>query len=194
MYRGFHVKCRLFLSDLNKTRVLGKDFRKLLRYQVSWKSAQWEPSCSMRTDRQIWRSQYWLLAIFRTSLKTYRAAATYAHIFQFSEICPNKTITLHWFIKHRHFRTFEYITVLTKTIPMASVLDTVHDQSLKRHCFPHGFTSVELTYIIFKNSVPNYLLYQDKSIWFDIKCRLFPTSDWQFYLEVRHTTVHRIHQ
>jgi len=27
------------------------DFRKILRYQMSWKFIPWQPSCSMRTDR-----------------------------------------------------------------------------------------------------------------------------------------------
>jgi hypothetical protein len=27
-------------------------FEKILEYQISRKSVQWEPSCSMRTDRQ----------------------------------------------------------------------------------------------------------------------------------------------
>jgi hypothetical protein len=35
-------------------------FRRILKYQISWKSFQWEPSCSMRTDGrtdgQTWRS------------------------------------------------------------------------------------------------------------------------------------------
>jgi hypothetical protein len=31
-------------------------FRKILKYQISWKSVDWEPNCPMRTDRQTWRS------------------------------------------------------------------------------------------------------------------------------------------
>jgi hypothetical protein len=29
------------------------NFRKVLKFQISWKSVQWDPSFSMRTDRQI---------------------------------------------------------------------------------------------------------------------------------------------
>ena len=56
MYIGPHVKCPLFLSDFNETWNFSKYCRKILKYQISWKSVQWEPSCSMRTDGQTWRS------------------------------------------------------------------------------------------------------------------------------------------
>jgi hypothetical protein len=47
---GLHVKYRLLLAGFNETRFLSTDFPKILKYKIPWKSAQWEPSCSMRTD------------------------------------------------------------------------------------------------------------------------------------------------
>jgi len=48
---SFHVKYQLFLSYFNQICTFRTDFKKILRYQISWKSVQWEPSCSVRTDR-----------------------------------------------------------------------------------------------------------------------------------------------
>ena len=47
---GVHVKYLLLLSEFNKTWIFSTDSAKILKYQISWKSVKWEPSCSMRTD------------------------------------------------------------------------------------------------------------------------------------------------
>ena len=52
MYFGLHVKYPLFFCDFNGTCFFFTDFRKILKYQISWKSVQWEPSFSMWTDGQ----------------------------------------------------------------------------------------------------------------------------------------------
>jgi len=45
----------LFLSDCKATYSFSTDFRKILRYQISQNSVQWEPKCSVRTDGQTGR-------------------------------------------------------------------------------------------------------------------------------------------
>ena len=51
MYIGLHVKypCQI-LMKLEFSRQI---FLKTLKYQILWKSVQWEQSCSIRTDRPI---------------------------------------------------------------------------------------------------------------------------------------------
>jgi len=46
----------LFLLDFNGTWIFSADFRKLLKYQISWQPVQWDPNWYMRTDGQTWQS------------------------------------------------------------------------------------------------------------------------------------------
>ena len=45
-------KVPLLLSDFNEPWNVSTEFRKIFKCQISWKSVQWEQSCSMRTDRR----------------------------------------------------------------------------------------------------------------------------------------------
>ena len=49
MYIGVSVKYLLFLPDFNETSISSTDFRKILKYRISWKSVRWKSSY-MRTD------------------------------------------------------------------------------------------------------------------------------------------------
>jgi hypothetical protein len=69
MFIGFHASSQLFSSDFNETWILPTHFLKIFKYQISWKSVEWEPSCSKRTEGKTWQSWRSLFAILWTRLK-----------------------------------------------------------------------------------------------------------------------------
>ena len=68
MYIRLHAKYPLFLSVWNETWIFSTGVRKILKHQIWYKSVQWEPSCSMRTDGRIWRHKCSLFVTLRTRL------------------------------------------------------------------------------------------------------------------------------
>jgi hypothetical protein len=47
---GLRVKYPLFLSEFTETWTFTTHFQKIVKYQISRKSVQWEQNCSMRED------------------------------------------------------------------------------------------------------------------------------------------------
>ena len=127
MYNGIHVKSPLFLSDFNKTSIFSTDFRKICKYQISWKSTQQNPIFSMRTDR---RSDMTKIVAFRNYANAPKNcwcpfcpgafSSDVGGVFQlqlrgfsFQEPYPLKTYYIHVFIYGGYFpKLFSYICPL----------------------------------------------------------------------------------
>jgi hypothetical protein len=82
IYIGLHVKYPLSLCHYRETWIFSTDFRNILKYQISWKSVQWEPSCSMltdgRTDGRIDITK--LIVAFRNFANAPKKWATWNHL------------------------------------------------------------------------------------------------------------------
>ena len=117
MYIGLHVKYLLLLSDFNGTWIFSKYFRKIFKYQISWKAVQWEHSCSMRTNKQSDKTT--LIVVFRKFAKAPEDSACWTHIdplklFMTSErthILDRQRWTLH---SHWHWQSFQPLRWLWK--------------------------------------------------------------------------------
>ena len=97
----------LLVSDINEIWIFPTDFRKKFKYQISWKSVHWEPSCSMRTDRQTYITKL-IAAFLNATAPKYRTPPS-------SDVRAGTTLNLDAMgiarfiqssIRHRQFHTF----------------------------------------------------------------------------------------
>jgi hypothetical protein len=87
MYTGLRVKYPLFLSYVNESSIFLENCRKILKYQISRKSVQWNPSCSMRrTDGHTYMTKP--IVAFRTETQ---AEAKEVRSLTFKSLCQWQT-------------------------------------------------------------------------------------------------------
>jgi hypothetical protein len=73
---GLRIKYLLFWPDFNDAWIFSTYFRKIPKYEISWKSVQWEPSFSMKRQNDGRTDMTKLIVAFRNF-------ANVAKIFQF---------------------------------------------------------------------------------------------------------------
>ena len=67
LYIAVHIQYPVFSSDFDETWISLIKFREIFNYQILWKSVEWEPSCSVRTDRRTDMTK--LIVAFRNFVK-----------------------------------------------------------------------------------------------------------------------------
>ena len=64
-----------------------QNFKIIFKCQISWKVVQWEPSCSMLTNKQTWRSQKSVFEILRRRLITKNSLASVTGLRKYDQSC-----------------------------------------------------------------------------------------------------------
>ena len=81
MYVGLHVKYPFALLYFNENLIFARDYRKILKHKISWKSVQWEPSCFVQADGRHKANSHFF-AILRSWLKTGRWGKNWIEVAQ----------------------------------------------------------------------------------------------------------------
>jgi len=76
MYVGVYVKYPLFSSNFHVPWIFSADFRKILKYKISWKSVHWARSCFVRTDRRIDMTKLMVFFFFNSAYARQKASVT----------------------------------------------------------------------------------------------------------------------
>ena len=110
MYSDLYVKYSLFLSDLNETWIFTTDFRKMRKYQISWKSISGSRAVPCgRTDEQAWRRQS-LFAIVRARYNVNFGPSHYYIVSQFL-LNPRIKVTSTWPGNRLFYRFYEECSI-----------------------------------------------------------------------------------
>ena len=56
--RYYHKRTSVCMSNFSQTWVFATDYRKIVKYWISWKSVSWESTCFMRRDGRTNRPLY----------------------------------------------------------------------------------------------------------------------------------------